>query len=88
VLCAVAGGEILKIVDEGDALGLSGAEEIVLYGVGVVAEGDFDGALEAVDVWVDRVALVGLVLSHKREEFLSGPALGLEVVVWSCLVVF
>ncbi|KAI6766113.1 hypothetical protein HG530_007183 [Fusarium avenaceum] len=57
VLCAVAGTEVLEVIDKGDALGLGGAEEVILDGVGVVTEGNFNGSLVTVDIWVNRVAL-------------------------------
>ena len=81
MLCTMAGAKIFKVVDEGDALRVCGAEEVVLDGVAVVAERDLDGTLEAVNFGVNGVALVGLVLSHKRKKLLSGPTLGLEVIV-------
>lgn len=85
VLCAVAGTEVLEVIDKGDALGLGGAEEVILDGVGVVTEGNFNGSLVTVDIWVYRVALVSLVLPHERKELIGRPSLGLEVVVWRCI---
>lgn len=81
VLCAVAGTEVLEVIDKGDALGLGGAEEVILDRIGVVTEGNFNGSLVTVDIWIYRVALVSLVLPHERKELISSPSLGLEVVV-------
>lgn len=85
VLCAMACAKVLEVIDKGDALGLGGAEEVILDGVGVVTEGHFNGSLVTVDIWVYRVALVSLVLPHQRKELISRPSLGLEVVVWGCI---
>jgi hypothetical protein len=41
----------------------------------------FDRPIEAMNVTVVASSLVGLVLSHERNQFLGGPALGLEVIV-------
>lgn len=81
VLSTVAGDQVLKIISGGNALGLGGAEEVLLDGVGVVAKRNLDRALESVNVAVVAGTLVRLVLLHERKEFLGGPALGLEVVV-------
>jgi len=77
----VTGDQILKIIGNRDVLGLDGTKEVLHDRVGVVAEGDLDGAIETVDVTVVAGALVCLVLLHEREELLGGPALGLEIVV-------
>ena len=52
VFCAVASNKILKIIRDWDALAVNGLEEVLLDGVGVVAKGDLDWALEAVDITV------------------------------------
>ena len=47
----------------------------------VVSERNLDGTLSSVNLTVLRSSLVGLMLPHERKEFLSGPALGLEVII-------
>jgi hypothetical protein len=81
VLSTVTCDQVLEIIGCWDALGLDSAEEVFLDGVAVVAERHLDGTFEAVEVAVVTGALVGLVFLHKRNEFLCGPALGLEVIV-------
>jgi hypothetical protein len=81
VLSTVASDQILEIIGNWNVLGLDGTKEVLHDRVGVVAEGDLDGTVETVDVAVVAGTLVCLVLPHERDEFLSGPALGLEIVV-------
>jgi hypothetical protein len=81
----MAGTEVLEVIDKGDALRLGGAEEVILDGVCVVAEGNFYGALVTVNFWIYRVALISLVLPHERKELISRPSLGLEVIVCGCI---
>ena len=58
-----------------------GTEEVLLDRIRVVTKGNLDGSLESVNVAVVAGALVSLVLLHQGNELLSGPSLGLEVVV-------
>ena len=81
VLGTVTSHKILQIVGDWEALGLSSSEEILHNRIGVVAEGDLDGAFKTVDVPVVASTLVGLVLSHERDQLLGGPTLALEIVV-------
>jgi hypothetical protein len=81
MLSTMSGDQILKIIGGWDALSLSGTEEVFLNRVAVVAKGHLDGAFETVEVTVVAGPLVGLVLLHKRDELLRGPALGLEVII-------
>lgn len=81
MLSSVGGDKILKIVNDRNALGLDSPEEVVLDRVGVVAEGDLDRTVVSVNVLVVRSALIRLMLLHQRKQFLSRPALGLEIVV-------
>jgi hypothetical protein len=83
LLGAMTSREVLEIIDDGNVLGLGGAEEVVLDRIGacrrsacglekedwdiLVAEGDLDGALEAVSVSVVAGTLVRLVLLHQGE---------------------
>jgi hypothetical protein len=48
----------------------------------VVSERNLNGTLSSVDLTVLRSSLVGLMLPHERKEFLSGPALSLEVIIY------
>jgi hypothetical protein len=41
----------------------------------------FDRPVKAMDITVVASSLVGFVLSHQRNQFLGGPALGLKVIV-------
>lgn len=81
VLSTVTGDQILKVISRGDTLCLGGAQEVLFDGVGVVAERNLDRAFKPVDIAVVAGTLIGLVLLHERDEFLGGPALGLEVIV-------
>lgn len=81
MLSSVAGDQVLKVIGGRDTLSLDSAKEVLLDGVCVVSERHLDGSLESVDVAVVAGSLVGLVLLHKRDELLGGPALGLEVIV-------
>ena len=56
-------------------------QEVLHDWVCVVAKGDLDWALKAVEVTVVASPLICLMLLHQREEFLGSPALGLEVIV-------
>ena len=60
----MAGDEILKIVGCGDALGLTRSQEVLLDRICVVAERDFDGAFESVNVAVVAGTLVRSVNTH------------------------
>ena len=82
VLSTVTGNEILQVIGGWDVLGFGCTEEVLADGVGVVAEGDLDGTLEAVEVAVVAGTLVGFMLLHQWEQFLGSPALGLEVCHW------
>lgn len=73
--------QILEIIRGWDALGVGGAEEVLRNRIGVVTKRDLDGALESMDIRVVTGTLVRLVLLHERKQFLSLPALGLEIVV-------
>lgn len=52
MLSTVAGNQVLKIIGSRDALSFDGAKEVLLDWIAVVAKGDLDRALEAVDVTI------------------------------------
>jgi hypothetical protein len=81
MLSTVASGQVLKIVGDRNTLSFDGAKEILLNWIAVVAEGDFDWALETVEVAVVTGSLISFVLLHQRNELFGGPALGLEVII-------
>jgi len=84
VLGSMASGKILEVVDCGDVLGFSGTEEILLDWIAVVPERNLDGTFEPMDVSIVTRPLIRLVLSHQRQQLLSGPSLGLEVIIVRC----
>ena len=81
MLCPVPGLQILQIIGSGDSLGFGSTKEVLGDGISIVAERDFDGPLEAVDIAVVASSLVHLVLLHEGEKLFGGPAFLLEVVV-------
>jgi hypothetical protein len=81
VLSSMARDQVLEVISEWNTLRLSGSEEIILDGVGVVAKRYLYRALKSMDVTVVAGTLVCLVLLHEWDELLGSPTLGLEVVV-------
>jgi hypothetical protein len=81
VLSTVASDEVLEIVCGGDSLTLARTKEVLHDWIRVITKGDLDWALESMDITVVGCTLVGLVLFHQRNELLSSPAFGLEVVI-------
>lgn len=81
VLSTVARLQVLKVVSDWNALRLGGTQKVLHDWICVVAKRDLDRPLEAVDFGVVAGPLVCLVLLHKRDELLGGPALGLPVIV-------
>ena len=81
VLSTVTCDKVLEIVGSRDTLRFRGTQEVLHDGVGVVAKGNLDWTLEAVDVTVVARPLVRLMLLHEGNELLRGPAFGLEVIV-------
>ena len=69
----MAGGEILQIVGDGNALGLGSAEEVLHHGVRVVSKRNLDGAFEAMELAVVARSLVGFVLLP--EALVTGPGM-------------
>lgn len=81
MLSAMRGDKILKVINNRDTLRLRSPKEVVLDWISVIAERNFDGALEAMDVTILAGPLICLVLPHEGQELFGGPPLGLEVVV-------
>ena len=81
MLGTVAGSQILQIVGSGNALGFSGTKKVPRNWIYVVAKGDFDRTLEAMDVTIVAGTLVGLMLFHKWDEFFGLPPLCLKVII-------
>jgi len=52
VLSTMASNKILQVIGDRNALAVDGLQEVLLDGIGVVAKGNLNGALEAVDVTV------------------------------------
>lgn len=73
--------QVLKIVRNRDTLGLSSPEEVLGNRVRVVAKGNLDGSVKTMKVPVVAGSLVGFVLSHERQELLSRPAFGQEIII-------
>lgn len=74
-------GKVLEIVSDRNTLRLRSSQEILHHWVRVIAKGDFDGAIKSMEFRIIASPLIGLVLSHQRQQFLCGPTFGLEVVV-------
>lgn len=81
MLSTVSRDQILEIICRWNALRLGGSEEVPSNRICVIAEGDLDWTLEAMQVTVVASSLVCLVLSHQWDELVCGPSLGLEVIV-------
>jgi hypothetical protein len=77
----MTGFQVLKIVCDGNTLGLDSTQKVLHDGISVVTERDLDGSFEAMDVTVVAGSLVGFVLSHERNQFFGSPTLGLEVII-------
>lgn len=84
LLSSMAGGQILEIISVWYALRLRGSQEVIFDWVRVIAERDFDGTFETMNVTVVAGALVRLVLLHEWDELVSGPAFCLKVIVVRC----
>lgn len=81
VLSTMSGHQILQVVRNWNVLRFRRPQEVLHDGIGVVAEADFDGSLETVNVTVLGCPLIRLVLLHQRDQGLRVPPLHLEVVI-------
>ena len=81
MLSTMSGFQVLEIIGNRNPLRLGSPEEVLHNWVCIVAEGDLDRTLEAMEVSIVASPLVGLVFLHQRKKLLGGPALGFEVIV-------
>lgn len=81
MLCTMTCDQVLQVIRFWDTLRLGSPQEVLGDGVTVVAERDLNRPFETVNVWIVAGTLVRLVLLHQGDEFISGPTLGLEVIV-------
>lgn len=73
--------QILEIVRRRNPLALRCPQKVLRNGIRMVAKGDLDGPVKAVQIRIVAGPLVRLVLLHQRDQLVGCPAFGLEVIV-------